>query len=100
MSFGLANRVFSPLRNALDDDARDGAAFDPIDTMIGLSEALRGPGGGVAGLTRSGVQKELLVRHFMQHYQMIVGSLLTWRQLPDWSDEALIPSWVATGVSS
>jgi hypothetical protein len=37
------------------------------------------------------------VRHFLQHYQTIVGSLLTWRSIADWCDEAALPEWVRRG---
>ncbi len=46
------------------------------------------------------LRKEFLFIHFKQHYQTIVGSLQTWRQIPDWLDHRALPSFVVTGVSS
>jgi hypothetical protein len=45
----------------------------------------------------SNLLKGMLVQHFQQHYQMITGALLTWRQVLDWRDESTIPEWVKLG---
>ena len=51
-------------------------------------------------LSREQLEITMLVQHFMQHYEMVTGSLLTWRQIGDWFDEASMPSWVKSGISS
>jgi hypothetical protein len=42
----------------------------------------------------------MLIQHFMQHYQLMVGSLLTWRQIPSWlqRDQGHLPEWVIRGT--
>jgi hypothetical protein len=60
--------------------------------------------GGLAGrqfcISMEELQRRFLVQHFMQHYEMLTGSVLTWRQIPDWLDQANLPQWVITGLSS
>ena len=51
-------------------------------------------------ISRRQLEKDFLVQHFKQHYVTIVGSLLTWRQIPDWLDGRALPEWVLTGKSS
>ena len=45
------------------------------------------------------LEKLFLMQHFKQHYQTIVGSMLTWRQIPNWLDTPSLPSWVISGLS-
>jgi hypothetical protein len=45
----------------------------------------------------SNLLKGMLVEHFQQHYQMITGALLTWRQVLDWRDGSTIPEWIKLG---
>ena len=52
----------------------------------------------LASSIMAGIEKDFLVTHFMQHYQMIVGSLLTWRRVPDWLDSSALPETATTGV--
>jgi hypothetical protein len=51
-------------------------------------------------ISRQQLEKDFLAQHFTQHYATIVGSLLTWRQIPDWLDGASLPEWIVTGKSS
>ena len=51
-------------------------------------------------VSREQLEKLFLARHYQQHYQMIVGALSTWRNIPDWTNESRIPKWVRSGVSS
>jgi hypothetical protein len=96
MSFGLSSRLLAPMKGAL--DRVRGGGVDPVFGSIDLAGALSG------GLTerdlcisREQLERTFMVRHFLQHYQTIVGSLLTWRSIPDWSDEAALPEWVRRG---
>jgi len=50
-------------------------------------------------ISRETLEVEFLIKHFMQHYQTMVGSLLTWRQVRDWLDAASLPEWVVAGRS-
>lgn len=101
MSLGFASKVLSPLREIVDSLPCPDASFDPIYEYIGVANALTG---GWAGerlcISREELDKRFLIQHFMQHYNTIMGSLLTWRQIPDWTDEAALPQWVLTGRAS
>jgi hypothetical protein len=98
LSLGLASGLFSPVRDALEALPLRLDGFDPLSTYISLANLLTG--GRAAEelcISREQLERGFLVQHFMQHYQMIVGSLLTWRQIPDWLDKAALPRWVVTG---
>ena len=43
---------------------------------------------------------QLLVQHFMQHYQMVSNSVLTWRQYANWNNRDAIPEEVKQGVTT
>ena len=80
------------LANAIDMD------FDPLLWSVDLLNVATG---GVAGrelcISREHLEKQMLLQHFMQHYAMITGSLSTWRQFADWTNEPSLPAWVVNG---
>ena len=39
----------------------------------------------------------MLVQHFMQHYEMLIDSLLVWRTVPDWTDHERLPDYCRPG---
>ncbi len=100
-SFGLTSRLLAPVKEAFERLPTSVGSFDPVSAYISLANALTGnwAGQGLC-ISREQFEKELLAQHFMQHYATIVGSLLTWRQIPDWLDTARLPHWVVTGRSS
>jgi hypothetical protein len=98
LSFGWTSRVFAPIKSALDRLPLRLGGFDPINTYVTLANLLSG--GGAAKdlcISQEQLDRDFLVQHVKQHYQMIVGSLLTWRQIPDWLDANGLPDWVRTG---
>lgn len=100
-SFGMTSRVLSPLKGALDRLPTNFGNFDPVYGYVSLVNALTGnQAGQQLCITREQLEKDFLAQHFMQHYTTIVGSLLTWRQIPDWLDSARLPDWVLMGKSS
>lgn len=82
-SFGLTDRLFGSLKNLADAVPGEGPIFDPFSYV-----------------DREWLDKRFLLQHFQQHYQMITGSLLTWRQIPNWLDADALPAWVLTGTAS
>jgi hypothetical protein len=100
-SFGAASRIFAPVKDALARIPPDADSFDPVYGFVSLANALSG---GQAAeqlcISREQLEKDFLAQHFAQHYTTLVGSLLTWRQIPDWLDTAALPEWVVTGRSS
>ena len=99
-SFGLASRLLSPVKNMLDKIPTNVTTVDPVFPTISLVNALTSnQAAETLCISRETLEVEFLVKHFMQHYETLVGSLLTWRQVPDWLDSAAIPEWVAAGRS-
>jgi hypothetical protein len=101
MTFGLSSRFFAPLQGVLDQLPFGGGNVDPVYAFIWLANALSG---GQAAkqlcLSTEELDKQFLVKHFMQHYQTVAGALHTWRQIPDWLDSSALPEWVVGGTSA
>jgi hypothetical protein len=97
-TLGVAPYFLGPLRAALGSLPFADAGFDPVSAGIALANVFSG---GLAAQTlcisRQQLEKTFLVKHFLQHYQTLEGSLQTWRQIPDWLDAEALPRWVVTG---
>ena len=75
--------------------------FDPLSTAVDLANLFSaGQAKRRFCISREQLEKTFLLKHFDQHYQMINGALQTWREIPDWRNDAALPAWVKTGVSS
>ena len=99
-SFGLTSRLLAPVKNVLDKLPTNVATFDPVFPSISLVNALTAnQASETLCISRETLETEFLIKHFMQHYQTIVGSLLTWRQVRDWLDTAAVPEWIVAGRS-
>lgn len=100
LSLGTASRVLGPLRLVFENFTPTFGNFDPLLTFVDLANAFTG---GEAArqycISKEQLETEMLLQHFMQHYQMIIGSLLTWRQIPDWLDRANLPDWILHGTA-
>ena len=100
LSFGLASPFIDPAKKLLD---RLPLRFDVDPVSAYVSGANLVSGGAAARTLCISIQqleKFFLLQHFKQHYQTAVGSLLTWRQIPDWLDQKNLPDWVISGISS
>jgi hypothetical protein len=101
LSLGLASPFLVPVRALADRWPVRLGSFDPVSGFVSLANALTG---GVAAqdycISREQLERQFLVQHFMQHYQMATSSLLTWRQVPDWLDRAALPAEIIDGVST
>jgi hypothetical protein len=99
MSLGMASRFLAPLRFAAGRWPLAVGSFDPVAVFVGLANLLSG---GAATrdycISMAQLDRVFLVQHFMQHYQVVTGSLLTWRQNPSWLDRAALPAEVVRGV--
>jgi hypothetical protein len=101
MSFGLASRLFRPVRDALERVTPAVPNFDPVTAYIALLNLLTG---GVAKsemcASLAALERDpMLLTHFMEHYEMISGALATWRHVQSWLDRADIPEGVKEGTS-
>jgi hypothetical protein len=102
MSFGLTSRFSASMQTGLKQLPLLGSDIDPIYASAWLANVLTG---GQAAqqlcFSRDELDKFILVKHFMQHYNTIAGALHTWRQIPDWlAGDANLPQWVVEGRSS
>ena len=99
-SLGMASLLLAPLRGRMDGLSWPRIEFDPVYAYVDLMNLLTG---GTAAedlcISRDQLDKDFLVKHFMQHYQTIAGSLATWRLVRDWLDEAALPEWALHGRS-
>ena len=101
-SFGLASRVLGPAREALERVSPRVENFDPVTAYIGLVNLLTG---GIAedrlcASLETLEKNPMLLTHFMEHYNLIAGALMTWRHVQSWLDRGRIPEGVKEGVAS
>ncbi len=100
MSLGLAVPFTAPMKSLLDALPFSRLQFDPVYAYVDLADLLTG---GVAAeqlcISRDQLDREFLVKHFMQHYSTMAGSLATWRLIRDWLDESSLPAWAIHGRS-
>ena len=86
-SLGLASRIFAPARDIAD---RLPLKFS-VDPVVAYVSAANLATGNYARdalcISLEELEKVFLVQHFQQHYQTILGSLDTWRRIPNWLDE-------------
>jgi hypothetical protein len=98
MSLGVSGLLPAPLRGALARLSGPSGSVDPVFAFIAAANALSG---GLAAqelcISREQLDKSFLVKHFIQHYQAIAGSLAVWRLVGDWLDAAALPRWVILG---
>ncbi len=94
-SFGMASKILEPLQNLSQDLPFGDAAVNPMRAYIRLANLLSG-GGAERDLCISEDQMLRLVMaiHFMDIYTRSLGTLRTWNQIRDWTDESSIPEWV------
>jgi hypothetical protein len=99
-SLGLARPLLRPLKQAA-GRLPPSPRVDPVTALVDTANiATAGQAARQLCISRERLEEIFLVRHFMQHHDMITGALLTWRAIPDWTDEQMLPEWVKTGVSS
>jgi hypothetical protein len=100
MTFDLASKVMSPFKAIADRLPLRVEGLDPIAAYIWLANTLTG---GLAerelGISKSVLEKRMLVQHFMQHYEMLTNSLLAWRTITDWTDHEHLPDYCRLGTA-
>jgi hypothetical protein len=98
MTFNLASWFMAPMKAIADRLPLRVSGVDPIAAYIWMANTITG---GMAaqrfGISKEVLEKRMLVQHFMQHYEMLINSLLVWRIVPDWTDEVGLPDYCRTG---
>ncbi len=99
------SRVFAqyiaPVQKAINRLPFSDLTIDPIRPTVRWLNLLTGNyAAKYFCISQREIDKELLYIHFLQHYNAVLGSMQTWRQFPDWTDAAKLPTWVKTGQSA
>jgi hypothetical protein len=101
LSLGLGTRLLEPVQRLVEPLTGSLGEVDPVYAFIDAVNALSG---GQAAqrlcISREELDRQFLLKHYMQHYQTLVGALRTWRQFPDWLNPPALPEWVVMGMSS
>lgn len=93
--------ALAPLRRFYDGLPGSNLRFDPVLPAIELLDVLTlGQSSSRLCISKTQIMKEFLYLHFIQHYQTILGSLQTWRQVGNWLDEQQVPPFARDGRSS
>lgn len=99
-SLGMASRIFS-LAKEIVDRLPLKLHVDPVIAYISTANLVSGNYASESlCISLEQLEKLFLLQHFRQHYQTVLGSLETWRRIPDWLDEKSLPAWVISGVGS
>jgi hypothetical protein len=100
LSFNMASRVMAPMKAIAQRLPLRVTGVDPFAAYIWMANTITG---GMAaqrfGISKEVLEKRMLVQHFMQHYEMLINSLLVWRTVPDWTDEDRLPEYCRTGFT-
>lgn len=101
LTLGKASGYLEPLHALTDRLPLRPGGFDPVFTGIELANLFTlGQAAKQLCISKRALEEFFLVFHFGQYYTTMTGSLLTWRQIRNWLDEAALPEFVKTGVSS
>ncbi len=100
LTLGTSRYLLAPVKRAFDRLPGSGLTFDPVTLSISAANLLTG---GLAArdfcISLKQLERDFLVTHFQQHFQTLIGSLETWRQVPDWLDTEALPQWALHGRS-
>jgi hypothetical protein len=99
LSLGLASRLVGPLGKAAENSPARIRDVDLVSDYIEIADAATaGYSRRELCITRTQLERDMLLQHFMEHYRLLSGSLLAWRQVPDWLDEQALPAIARTGT--
>jgi len=100
MTFNLASKVMAPFKAIAEHLPLRVPGVDPLSLYISTANLLTG---GLAerrlGISKAQLEKHMLIRHFIQHRQMLISSQLVWRTVPDWTDSAALPEFCHRGLT-
>lgn len=95
--FGTATSVIEPMQKMWQRMPVAGGV-DPVQAFITAANMVTsGAAARSLGVSRKQLHKNFLVAQFQQHYNVVAGSLATWRQIPDWLDGENLPDWAVLG---
>ena len=98
-SLGMASILLGPIKPLLARIPVAITGVDPVSLYISLANGFTsGEAADDLCISKEFLERAFLLQHYMQHYQMLVGSLLTWRRVADWLDRSSVPQWVIEGT--
>jgi hypothetical protein len=102
-SLGFASKVFGPAKGIL-DQLPFRFSFDPVSAYLSGANLLSsGAAARTLCISMKTLEELFLAQHFRQHYQTVLGSLVTWRAVQDWTDKKEIEEkmpWIISGLST
>ena len=100
MTLNLASKTLAPLKSIAGRLPLRMTGVDPVSAYISTANLLTG---GLAerwlGISKAQLEKHMLIRHFIQHRQMLMSSQNIWRTVPDWTDSAALPDFCHRGLA-
>jgi hypothetical protein len=100
LTFNMASRVMAPMKALAQLLPLRVNQVDPVSGYIWMANTITGGmAGRQLGISKEVLEKRMLVQHFMQHYEMLVNSLLVWRTVPDWTDTDRLPDYCRRGIN-
>jgi hypothetical protein len=100
MTFNMASRIMAPLKQMAERLPIRVTGVDPIGVYISVANVLTaGRAASELGHSMTVLEKRMLMQHFMQHYEMLINSLLAWRKVADWTDAASVPEYCRKGLA-
>jgi len=102
LSFGLASRIFGPVKNIMERSSPVIPKVDPVGIYMSIADLL------TANLASEQLCSSLqtlevnpmLLTHYIEHYRLVVGALMTWRRVGNWLERDDIPENIIKGISS
>ncbi len=101
LSLGLLAPVLKPVREVSRRLPFSRLSLRPVFNFINLANLASG---GLASrelcISKDQLLKIVMAMHFLDTYHFALGTLETWNQIADWTDDAALPRWIAEGRSS
>jgi hypothetical protein len=77
------------------------AGVDPVSLYISAANGVSGGlAGKVLGISKAQLEKHMLLRHLIQHREMLLSSHASWRMVPDWTDASSLPDFCHRGLAT
>ncbi len=101
MTFGLTSRFLAPVRDTLERFSPRLQNLDPVTAYITAVNVATGnfARDELCTSLKTLERDPMLLTHFMEHYQMISGALVTWRHVQSWLDRADLPEGLKEGTT-
>jgi hypothetical protein len=101
MTFGLASHFFAPVRETLERFSPRLQNLDPVTAYISAVNIATGnfARDELCTSLETLERDPMLLTHFMEHYEMISGALVTWRHVQSWLNRADLPEGLKEGTT-